>query len=373
MFTVSLHKKTFPQARNSIDSITPYTPGTAVKKASDKATTPLKLSSNENVLNSPLTDKEWLDCIAEASIYPNSAEHPLTKCLSSQLNLTPSNIIFGNGSDECFQLIAQSYLNPGDTVLSSEHTFSVYKSVTQIMDAAYVSVPMKNYAHDFDAYLNAITEKTKLIFISNPNNPTGTFSSHDKLIEFFKKVPSHILIVLDEAYKEYVTSEACNSSIDLIKVFNNLVITRTFSKIYGLAGLRIGYALGNPKIIATIQKVKPPFNVNQIALNAAHIALTQKQSFITQSIDLNAKGHAFYKQAHFSWPVMHLDSKANFVTFILKQHNAMDVYQHCLTDGIAIRALNSFGLPNAIRITIGTAKQNQRVADSLSNFFKLNT
>ncbi|MDC0036798.1 histidinol-phosphate transaminase [bacterium] len=370
---MSLNKKEFPQARNIIDSLTPYNPGTGIKQDLKQTPPPLKLSSNENTLNSPLTDKEWLDCVAEASVYPNSSEHPLITCLSSQLNLNTSNILFGNGSDECFQLIAQSFLNPGDTVLSSEHTFSVYKAVTQIMDAVYVSVPMQHYAHDFDAYLNAITDKTKLIFVANPNNPTGTFSSYNTLLEFFKKVPSHILIVLDEAYKEYVTNESCNLSIDLIKTFHNLVITRTFSKIYGLAGLRIGYAMGDPEIIATTQKVKPPFNVNQIALNAAHVALTQKQSFIAQSIDLNTKGHAFYKQAHTSWPVTRLDSKANFETFILKQHNAMDIYHHCLDDGISIRPLDSFGLPNGIRITIGTDKQNQRVVDSLSNFFKQNT
>ena len=356
------NKDSLPQPRSVLSALSAYIPG-----QSDE--TKLKLSSNENPKGCCLSKEELHDCLENVSLYPNSSRHPLTARLCSLYACDATNIILSNGSDECFQLIAQAYLNPGDEVLSSQHTFSVYKSVTLLMDAHYKTAPMTHYATDLDALCNAITSKTRIIFIANPNNPTGDFLSASKIEAFLNKVPSNILVILDEAYKEYVQAESPQATLSLLTRFSNLVITRTFSKIYGLASLRIGYALGHTDVIANLQSVRPPFNVNTVALNAALMAL-YKHDFLEESRHETVAGHQQYEHAVTAWPATLLPSEANFVTLILNHHLAQDAFNHCFADDIIIRPLDSFGLKHGIRITLSSTADNQRVINSLNHFFE---
>lgn len=355
--------------RDSIASIPDYQAGQSAASLNTKSKL-LKLSSNENPLGCALSSQELLSCITQAEIYPESNHHPLIAALANHHQIDSESLILGNGSDEIFQLLGLAFLNPKDSVLSAEHTFSVYRSTAIMMGATYQSIAMSEFGMNCDATLDAITSDTKMIFIANPNNPTGSFLSHETLANFLKKVPQHVIVVIDEAYKEYVTIEPIDSNLSFINTYPNVIITRTFSKIYGLAGLRLGYGIANTTLISYLKKVKLPFNVNSIALNAAHVALTTKQDFVTHSQHVNLEGLALYESTAKTWPVTWVPSFGNFCCLILTEHDVNVAFDHCIKHGFIIRKLASFGLPQGIRITVASKAVNDRVISCLNSFFE---
>ena len=355
--------------RDSVASIPEYQAGQSMASLQSKSKL-LKLSSNENPLGCSLSSDELLSCITQTEIYPDSNHHPLIDALANHHQIHSDSLLLGNGSDEIFQLLGLALLNPLDSVLSAEHTFSVYRSTTIMMGATYKTIEMSEYGMNCDATLKSITSETKLIFIANPNNPTGSFLSHEQLAGFLKQVPQHVIVVIDEAYKEYVTTEPIDSNLSFIDTYPNVIITRTFSKIYGLAGLRIGYGIANATLISYLKKVKLPFNVNSISLNAAYLALTTKQTFVSHSQNINQEGLSQYESATKQWPVTWVPSQGNFCCLLLTNHQANAVFDQCINNGFIIRKLESFGLAQGIRITIASKAVNDRVISCLNSFFE---
>ena len=357
------------QANKHLAHLPGYYAGTSVEALKQSPMNPfLKVASNENMMGPAAKPEQLLESLETLAVYPDSSRHPLLQALAKTHQVTKPSLLLGNGSDECFDLICKAYLSEGDIVLSSEHTFSMYKLYSLAVGASYKELPMAQWGYDLNAIADSICDKTKLIFIANPNNPTGSFIKQADIQAFLQKVPSSVLVVLDEAYKDFVPDEATDSNVPLIQQFSNLVITRTFSKLYGLAGLRIGYAISNEAIIATLKKVKSPFNVNKLALDAAAIAL-KNAAFIKASLSMNSAGLAQYKQAASNWPVTLLPSFANFICLILTHHSGAAVYDALLEQGIISRNLASFGIKNGCRISIGTTEQNDRVIQALNHIF----
>ena len=354
-----------PKPRTICDRLIPYIPGESQQGL-------IKLSSNENPLGCPVSAEELAKSISSASVYPSVQSHPLTTQLCDKHGCGQDELILGNGSDDVLMLCALAYLNPGDEVISSAHTFSVYCSIATLMDATYIEVDQNNWYYDLTAMADAVTEKTKLIFIANPNNPTGTCLSVDTLRSFCKKIPSSVCIVIDEAYRDFVDFEPVNSTESLWREFPNVLMTRTFSKLYGLAGFRVGYGLAQASVCAALSRVKAPFNCNSVGLTAASIALDSKQDFISRSLAVTAESKVALQRACQDWPVTLLPSQANFVCLLLTKHSAQQGYDALIDAGFICRKLSSFGLDNGIRITLGDASTTQAVIAALDTFFREN-
>ncbi|RAP31240.1 histidinol-phosphate transaminase [Candidatus Marinamargulisbacteria bacterium SCGC AG-343-D04] len=358
--------------RKELDALSSYTPGTSIEAIQKQygLSSVIKCASNENPLGCPLSEKELGHVFSRVHYYPDSAHHPIMTYLSEKHHCQQDNLILGNGSDEIFSLLAQAFINTGDEVLSSEHTFSVYKTVTQLMGGIFKEVPMKQWHYDLEGILHTLSDKTKLIFIANPNNPTGTLLSHEDLDRFLKRVPSSVIVVLDEAYREYVTSETCNANEVLLKQHSNLIITRTFSKCYGMAGLRLGYGLCAAELCTILKAVKPPFNVNSLALAAGHYVLEHCDDFIAQSRAMTKDALAFFQEQSKNWPVTLLNTESNFICMLMDGFLGKDAYEFCSKRGIIIRPLSSFGLDHGIRITLCDPESNIKIAEILTLFFK---
>lgn len=321
----------------------------------------VKLSSNENVLGpAPETIAAMQAACTRVHEYPDQIAKTCDD-IAAIHNLSPNTIVLGNGSDEIFQLLGQTFLKPGDEVLSSEQTFSQYKFIATVAQATYKEIPLVDTTYDLMALKAAITNKTRIVFIANPNNPTGTRVSNAALESFIKVVPATCLVVIDEAYAEYVTDEVL--SFDLAKRYPNVMITRTFSKLYAIAGTRIGFGVTHKDIVANLHRVAQPFHINSVAMAGAQAAL-KASSHIRQSLELNEAGKAYYK-ANFN-----CDTQGNFVMIDLSIR-ADDVFEDLCRAGVIVRTLTSFGRPNAIRVTIGSAQHNQRVADAVKKVASL--
>ena len=354
--------------KKSLQDITPYTPGKSIESIQQDygLTEIIKLASNENPLG-PAVD--YSNVSSNIELYPDYNTHPLISELSSHFSISKNHIILGNGSDEILQMIALATISPGDEILSASCTFSEYKFVAQITGATYVEAAMKNYTYSVDNLMAAITPKTKIIFIANPNNPTGTILTATEIKQLLKKTSPNTLVVLDEAYAEYVTDTNYPKSLELINEHPNVLITRTFSKIYGLAALRIGYGIAQPHIIKNLQKVRQPFNVNGLALECASQAL-KNHSFVEQSIQNNIDGKAFLLNELNNMDCIIPDSEGNFLYIEFNHINGIQLCQDLLARGIIIRSMKSFGQTNAIRVTIGSLKQNQRFIKELHECLK---
>jgi histidinol-phosphate aminotransferase len=341
--------------RNTVNNIHPYIPGKAIQEviAEYGLDAVTKMASNENPLGSSVSWEQLQKTFSEIHLYPHQASSPVIPKLCSHLNITSDHLILGNGSDEIIQLLTQAYLNPGDNIVISKPTFSVYESAAAIMDAVISE---------------KVTEKTKLIFIANPNNPTGTFKTNSELTTLLENTEKHILVVIDEAYCEYATHPDFPKTLELQKKYQNLVVLRTFSKLYGLAGLRLGYGIAHPIIIQTLQKICPPFNVNSLSLVAGALALDNK-SHVKNSLELNAAGKEFFYCELDKMGLEYHETQANFVCIKLPIE-AKKCMQEFLRKGIIIRPLESFGLPHSIRVTIGTKKDNEYFFQCLKEILK---
>lgn len=317
----------------------------------------VKLASNEN----PLGVSEKVTSALQAEMsglsrYPDANGYYLKAALAEKHNVLPEQITLGNGSNDVLEIVARSFVSLDHEVIFAQHAFVVYPLVTQAIGATGVAVPAKNWGHDLPAMLAAITVRTRMIFIANPNNPTGTFLTADELHQFISHVPDNVIVVLDEAYYEYVAPAEQALSVSWIREFPNLIITRTFSKAYGLAGLRIGYSISHPDIADLLNRVRQPFNCNSLALTAALAALSD-EDFLRRSVALNTCQMKVLVDFFTAQQIEYIPSKGNFITIKVPRDPA-EVYQALLTKGVIVRPVAGYGLRSHLRISIGTEVEN---------------
>jgi histidinol-phosphate aminotransferase len=337
--------------RECLKEMVPYTQGKYKAGA-------IKLASNENPLGISPKAREAIGlALSNVSLYPDGACTGLKSALGKKYSLLSSNFSVGNGSDEIILLIAAAYIEAGDNAITSETTFSEYAFATKLFGGSIRYAPMRNGLFPLDQIASMVDNKTKIIFLCNPNNPTGTYFSETKLVEFIKKVPTDVLIVVDEAYIEYADASDIPDSIKLLKQFQNVVILRTFSKIYGLAGVRVGYGIGNPAIILDLEKARAPFNVNSLSQVAA-VAALDDNDFVKLSRNINSEGKIYLYASFERLALKYYPTQSNFILIYINQ-DCTAAFEKLMSLGVTIRPLKSFGLNDAIRVTVGTAEQNE--------------
>ncbi|MGB1128997.1 MAG: histidinol-phosphate transaminase [Haloferula sp.] len=316
----------------------------------------VKLASNENPLGpSPLAKEAMREAIEKAHLYPDGGGYRLRQSIAERQGLGMENIVLGNGSNEIIELLCHSFLNPGAELIAAEHAFVVYKLMASLFGARYVEVSDPGFVHDLDAMAAAITENTRLLFIANPNNPTGTMVDEAALDRFMDKVPEHVVVCFDEAYFEFLDTPP--NTVKYVKEGRNVCILRTCSKIHGLAALRIGYGLASSGVAAILQKARQPFNANAIAQAGALAGLADDEH-IERTRAVNREGLAFWQEAFRERGLNFIPSVANFV--MVKVGDGDAVFQEMLKRGVIVRALRSYKQPEWIRISVGTPEQNQR-------------
>jgi histidinol-phosphate aminotransferase len=323
----------------------------------------VKLASNENPLGaSPRAVEAIRRALNDLALYPDGGGISLKAAITKKFGVPANRIVLGNGSNDILELCARTFLRQGDTAVYSQYAFAVYPLATQAVGAEPIAVPAKNFGNDLDAMVKAIRPSTKIVFVANPNNPTGTFIPGDVLKAFVAKVPSNVLVILDEAYGEYLDPKDAYDTTPWLAEFPNLVVSHTLSKAYGLAGLRIGFGFASPEIVDLINRVRQPFNVNHLAMVAAEAALSD-DAFIEASRKLNAEGLAQLSAGLTQRGLEFIPSKGNFIAF--KIGRAADVFQRLLMGGVIVRPIASYGLTDYLRVSTGTAAQNQKFLDVL--------
>ena len=352
-----------------VRGIAPYQPGKPISELARELGLReegiIKLASNENPLGaSPKALAALQAALAETGRYPDGNGFELKAALSRKYGVSQDRVVLGNGSNDVLEMAARAFLAPGASAVYSQHAFAVYPLATQATGAAGIEVPARDFGHDLDAMAAAIRDDTRIVFIANPNNPTGTWIAPADLLGFLRKVPANVLVVLDEAYNEYLEPAQRGDSARWLDEFPNLVISRTFSKAYGLAGLRVGYALVRAEVADLMNRVRQPFNVSHLAQVAAIAALAD-QEFVQKSYELNREGMqvltAAFSRLGLSW----IPSHANFVTF--KVGDGAGVFQSLLKQGVIVRPIGAYGMPGHLRVTIGTQPENQRFLSVLES------
>ena len=351
-----------------IRAIAPYQGGKPISELARemglKEADIVKLASNENPLGiSPKAQMAIDDAIGDISRYPDGNSFALRDTVSKKFNVAANQIVFGNGSNDILELAARAFLGKDTEAIYSQHAFAVYPLVTQAVGATGVVVPAKDYAHDLAGFLQAITAKTRIIFIANPNNPTGTLINKDALRAFIHAVPGNVLILLDEAYDEYLSAANKSDAISWLAEFPNLMISRSFSKAYGLAGLRVGFGLMHADVADMLNRVRQPFNVNSIAQSAA-IASLNDDDFVARSYAANHAGMAQISQGLQQLGLAFIPSFANFISF--KVANAAQVNQKLLQNGVIVRPIANYDMPEYLRVSIGLFSENARFLEVLS-------
>ena len=354
-------------APSYVRAIAPYQPGKPISELAREMnleeSSIIKLASNENPLGvSPRAQEAIKAVLADLGRYPDGNGFELKQALCKRYGVAADEIVLGNGSNDVLDLAARAFLTPADEAIYSQHAFAVYPLAIQAIGAKGIEVPAKDYGHDLEAMAKAVTPKTRIVFIANPNNPTGTYLAADALQRFIEKLPEHVLVVLDEAYNEYLPRDVRVETVAWLAQYPNLVISRTFSKVYGLAGLRVGYTLANAPVADLMNRVREPFNVNSVALAAAAAAL-EDAAFVKQSHDLNLAGMRQITDGLTALGLTYIPSYGNFVTFEVK--DAGGVFQRLLRAGVIVRPIASYGMPNHLRVSIGLESENARFLQSL--------
>lgn len=350
-----------------IRAIAPYLPGKPTAELARELGLEesgiVKLASNENPLGvSPkaaLAMRAVLDGLAR---YPDGNGFELKQALSRRFAVGMDSIVLGNGSNDVLELAARSFLTPGLSAVYSQHAFAVYPLAVQAMGAQGIAVPAREFGHDLPAMARALRPDTRLMFIANPNNPTGTFIDGATLETFIAQLPPQVLVVLDEAYNEYLEPQHRYDSIGWLKKYPNLMITRTFSKVYGLAGLRVGYALAAPGVADLMNRVRQPFNVNSLSLAAAAAGLDD-EVFVRDSYELNRRGMRQIVAGLQQLSLNYIPSYGNFITF--KVPGAAAVFQKLLKAGVIVRPIANYGMPDHLRVSIGLESENARFLEVL--------
>lgn len=361
-----------PQINKHLKNLAPYPPGKPIEEVKREygLDSVIKLASNENPLGpSPKAVKAMQAAAIEMNLYPDGAAFYLKDAIAQRLGVKTSELFMGNGSDEIMALLAMAYLNPKRELITSTYSFVRYPMVAELAGAQCTLIPMKDMKHDLDAIAAAVTEKTAIICLDIPCNPTGTIVSKRELTKFFEKVPQEVIIVLDQAYFEFAAEDKnYPDGVALRKKHPNLFVTRTFSKSYGLAGLRIGYAVARPEIIHDLERVRPPFNASRIG-QAAALAALEDTAHLKKTVANNAKGlkqleEGFKKLGLKSWP-----SWANFVLVDIGQ-NGPAAFVELLKLGVVTRPMAGYGLTNFLRISVGTPAENKRCLAALKQVLK---
>lgn len=354
-----------------IHSIAPYQPGKPISEVARELgldeSSIIKLASNENPFGtSPLALAAMENAMDEIMRYPDGNGFELKKALSEKYSVGNDQIVLGNGSNDVLELAARIFLKPGTSAVYSQHAFAVYQLVTQAAGATGTVVPAKNHGHDMDAMLDAVTPETRVIFIANPNNPTGTFVPPPDILRFLKRVSKDVLIILDEAYHEYLPETYRTDSVQWLQSFSNLLITRTFSKIYGMAGIRIGFGFAHTKISGLMNRIRQPFNVNSIGLAGA-LAAIHDTEFVKRSYALNQAGMLQITTGLRKLGLFYIPSYGNFVSFRIENGKTAAVYQHLLKNGVIVRPIGIYEMPEFLRVTIGLEPENHKFLQSLEN------
>jgi len=362
-------KQILPQIAN----IKPYVPGKPISELQRELNLSRisKLASNENPLGcSPKVKTSIQGLLADISRYPDGSAFELKKALATHLKIKNTQISIGNGSNELLELIARVFAAKGDEIIFSQYAFAVYPISAQVVGATSVCVPAINWGHDLLSMVKSVTEKTKIIYIANPNNPTGTLIRKADWETFISKVPKHVMVVLDEAYFEYVAKDASINGLDYLDEYPNLIVSRTFSKAYGLASLRVGYLAACEEIIGYIEKIRTPFNVSQFAQVSAISAL-EDIHFVKEVVQLNNQGMEqlteFFKEKSLPF----IPSFGNFVCVNVGE-NAKEINQQLLEFGVIVRPVNNYGMDNYLRVSIGTKTENSHFIEAMNKIMSSN-
>lgn len=362
-------------APSHIRAIAPYQPGKPIAELERELGIIgiVKLASNENPLGaSPFAVAAMHAAISEIGRYPDGSGFDLKKALSERYGLGREHIVLGNGSNDLLELVARAFLAPGDKVVYSRHAFAVYALATQAAGATGIPVPAtKGYGHDLAAMQEAVVQYgVKMVFIANPNNPTGTFLGAKELYDFLRVVPSQVLVVLDEAYNEYLPKNLRYDSVSWLHDFPNLIISRTFSKAYGLAGLRVGYALADEQVADMLNRVRQPFNVNSVA-QAAAVAALQDEDFVRRTCELNHAGMEQITQGFMRLGLEFIPSYGNFVCCRIPRPDqgeaggASPMYRRLLELGVIVRPVANYDMPDYLRVSIGLHHENEKFLSAL--------
>lgn len=327
----------------------------------------VKLASNENPLGMPESAKQaMLEAMADLGRYPDANGFELKQAITAKYGVPQDWITLGNGSNDILELAAHAFVQPGQSVVYSQYSFAVYPLATQAVGGRAIVIPAKNFGHDLPEMAKAITKDTKLVFVANPNNPTGTFIPAAEIEAFLKLVPQDVVVVLDEAYNEYLAPELQYDSIAWVRQYPNLLVSRTLSKAYGLAGLRIGFGIAQPAITDLLNRIRQPFNVNSLA-QAAAIAALNDAEFLKKSAKLNSEG---YRQLTQAFEVMDLEYVPSYGNFVLVRVGNDDgagarVNLALLKLGVIVRPVGNYGLPQWLRVSIGLPEENAAFIDAL--------
>lgn len=350
-----------------------YQPGRPIEEVARELGLPaaaiIKLASNENPLGpSPAALRAMEHVLKHLHLYPDGNAFYLKAKLAQKLGVEAKNLILGNGSNEIIEFVGHALMEPGSDVIVSQYCFAIYPIIARLFGANVVSVPARNFGHDLPAMAEAISPRTKVIFVANPNNPTGTLAPRDDVLQLVNQVPSHVLLVMDEAYIEFL-----DNPVDLLPRVRsgekaNLLLMRTFSKVYGLAGLRLGYGIGHPELIAALEKVRQPFNINSL-IQAGALAALDDDEHLAKTRANNAAGLKFFEDAFREMGLAFVPSAANFV--LVRVGNGLEVFQELQKLGLITRPMAGYGLPEWIRITIGTPAENTRCLQALTTILSV--
>lgn len=361
------------QPKERIMHLPVYQPGKPIEEVKRELglTEVIKLASNENPYGcSPKVKEAIIANLDQTHIYPDGASVLLTNAVAKHYGVEPNQIVFGAGSDEVILMICRAFLLPGDETVMADQTFPIYKHNAEVEGATVIEIPLVNGTHDLEGMLAAVTDKTKIVWICNPNNPTSTMVTAEDVERFLERIPSHVMVALDEAYAEFVTDERYPDSMALLKRYPNVVSLRTFSKAYGLANLRIGFAIGRPEVIRSINQVREPFNTTGYA-QAAALAALEDQEFIRHCRESNAAGLNYLKAEFEKLGLESFPAHANFVLVDCKR-DAKVMYEELLKKGIIVRGGHtaSIGHPTGLRVTVGTDEENRKFIQALSEVLK---
>ncbi|KFX67874.1 aspartate aminotransferase [Pseudomonas taeanensis MS-3] len=356
-------------AQPGVQKLSPYVPGKPVDELAreldlDPASI-VKLASNENPLGpSPKVLEAISAELAELTRYPDGNGFALKRQLAAHCGVALNQVTLGNGSNDILELVARAYLAPGLNAVFSEHAFAVYPIATQAVGAQGRAVPAKDYGHDLDGMLAAIDENTRVIFVANPNNPTGTWFGPQALSDFLARVPERVLVVLDEAYIEYAEGDELPDGLEYLSRYPNLLVSRTFSKAYGLAALRVGYGISSAPVADVLNRVRQPFNVNSLALAAACAALSDSE-YLADSRRVNDAGMAQLQDGLRAMDLSWIPSRGNFIAVDLGRES-MPLYQALLREGVIVRPVANYGMPHHLRVSIGLPEENARFLEALA-------
>ncbi len=346
-----------------------YQPGRPIEEVARELGLPadsiIKVASNENPFGpSPLAIAAMQKAVTGVNLYPDGNAFHLKQKLAAKLGVEPANLILGNGSNEIIEFVGHVLLAPGADVVVSQYCFAVYPIVTKLFGADLIVVPAKNYGHDLPAMLKAITPKTRIVFVANPNNPTGMLAPREEVIKFVNDVPDDVLLVMDEAYVEFLEDALDLVSLVRLGARKNLILMRTFSKIYGLAGLRIGYGIGNPELISALEKIRQPFNINLLAQTAALAALDDTEH-VRKTRQNNFAGLEFFEGAFRDLKLEFVPSHANFI--LVRVGEGQRIFEAMQKQGVIVRPMGGYQLLEWIRISIGTSAENERCLGALKS------